>query len=251
MKRLFTAFIVQLIAGGIIGQSDNPSGGMLLVASNKTTSIVFPQVILSVDRGSKDIWVQKVSGAENILQLKAARDHFSETNMTVITADGTLYGFTVCYAERPPQLTIRLDSNGSVYEQVRGQKKFIHGIKDEQYGMAMRLSGIFIRQDIMYFQFELENVSPLSYRVDMLRFYTGDKMQRRRTAVQEIDQPPLYVYQRPVHIPGQSRQVIVAAFPRFTVPGKQLFYVQLTEENGGRNLRLKIPNRKIVRARTL
>lgn len=44
----------------------------------------------SVDRGSKDVLAQKAKGVESILQVKAAKTNFDETNLTVINADGKL-----------------------------------------------------------------------------------------------------------------------------------------------------------------
>ena len=39
----------------------------LQIGYSKTTSIVFPYAIKSVDRGSEDVLVQKAKGVENIL----------------------------------------------------------------------------------------------------------------------------------------------------------------------------------------
>jgi hypothetical protein len=46
----------------------------LNIGYSKTTNIIFPHAIISVDRGSKDVLAQKAKGVENILQVKAARD---------------------------------------------------------------------------------------------------------------------------------------------------------------------------------
>lgn len=43
------------------------------IAYSKTTSIVFPYAIKSIDKGSPDILMQKAKGVENILLLKAAK----------------------------------------------------------------------------------------------------------------------------------------------------------------------------------
>ena len=64
------------------------------ITYSKTTSLVFPFSIKGVDRGSKDVLAQKAKGVENVLQLKAARRSFPETNLTIITADGNLHHFT-------------------------------------------------------------------------------------------------------------------------------------------------------------
>src|SRR5688500_828142 len=78
----------------------------LEIAYNKTTSLVFPAIIKSVDRGSRDLLAQKAKGVENILQLKAARHGFPNTNLTVITSDGKLHEFTVAYSKAPGSLVI-------------------------------------------------------------------------------------------------------------------------------------------------
>src|SRR5690606_26501384 len=76
------------------------------IAFSKTTNLVFPFEIKSVDRGSKDVLAQKAGGIENVLQLKAARQDFDETNLTVITSDGKLYSFLVNYADNPSALNL-------------------------------------------------------------------------------------------------------------------------------------------------
>ena len=76
------------------------------VTYNKTTNIVFPASILSIDRGSKDIIVEKATGVNNILRVKADSKDFEETNLSVITNDGKLFSFLVKYSNRPIYLTI-------------------------------------------------------------------------------------------------------------------------------------------------
>ena len=82
----------------------------LEVTYNKTTNLVFPSSITSIDRGSQDIMVQKVSGVENILRVKADIKSFEETNLSVITKDGKLYSFLVGYNNNPGYLNVNLGS---------------------------------------------------------------------------------------------------------------------------------------------
>ncbi|HEY9256658.1 DUF4138 domain-containing protein, partial [Chitinophaga sp.] len=46
----------------------------LQVAYSKTSNIIFPFAISSVDRGSRDLMVQKAKGVKNILQVKAGKE---------------------------------------------------------------------------------------------------------------------------------------------------------------------------------
>src|SRR5881275_3044240 len=69
------------------------------IGYNKTSNLIFPYAIKSVDKGSADILAQKASGVENILQIKAGEQNFKETNLTVITANGQFYSFIVNYSD--------------------------------------------------------------------------------------------------------------------------------------------------------
>ncbi len=42
--------------------------------------------------------------------------------------------------------------------------------------------------------------------------------------------------------------VIVVALPKFTIPDAKYLAIQIMEKNGGRNLKLKIGNKKILKA---
>src|SRR6185437_6824616 len=184
---------------------------------------------------------------ENVLEVKAAKENFSETNMTVITADGKLYSFLVHYAT-DPSLKIQIDNTPSIFEKIAEQKKSIRGVKDAKYEMLLRLKGIYIENDILYYHLELKNYSNIPYDIELLRFFIKDKKQAKRTASQELEQTPLYVYGNTGTVPGQSKLSIVVALPVFTIPDQKLLYIQLMENNGGRNLSLEIKNRDIIKA---
>lgn len=67
----------------------------LEVTFNKTVHLIFPAAIKYVDLGSADIIAGKVDGSENVLRVKAAlRDFSRETNLAVITDDGSYYTFS-------------------------------------------------------------------------------------------------------------------------------------------------------------
>lgn len=239
----------------------------LQISYAKTTNIVFPYAIKSVDRGSKDIMAQKAGGMENMLQLKAAKQDFEETNLTVVTADGKLYSFTVNYASNPALLNLSLvtenQSRGTIHfasENVNeAEIRFDVGIvaksnrkttrkRDQKFGVSLLLNGLFIRDNIIYFRLKLENNTYLIYDVDQLRFFIRDQKKAKRTATQEVEVKPVYVEGNIDRISGKSQQVVVFALPKFTIPDKKYLVIQLMEKNGGRHLDLKVQNKTIVHA---
>ena len=236
----------------------------------KTTNLIFPYAIKSVDRGSKDILVQKANGVDNILQVKAGMLGFEQTNLTVITADGKLYSYILDYSDAPDTLNIKFDnstekyqtasfSNGNINEgQMRAdaetvirEKKNIHGIRDKSYGIKVQVDGLFIKDEIMYWRIKLANNSNINYGIEQLRFYIRDQRRSRRTASQELEIHPLYAYGDTSVIIGSTEKVSVFALPKFTIPNKKYFAIELMEKNGGRELKLIIRNRTLIRANAL
>jgi len=239
----------------------------LEIAYTKTTNIVFPFAIKSVDRGSKDILAQKAGGIENVLQLKAAKQDFQETNLTVVTADGKLHSFTVNYSENPAvqnlSLTTENHENGAIHfsaEKINEADVLLYsGIvansgktnafkRDNKFGMEMVLNGLFIQDNVIYYRIKLTNDTHVSYDIDQLRFFVRDQKKAKRTATQEVEVKPVYVEGNVDQIAGKIQRVVVFALPKFTIPDQKYLAVQLMEKNGGRHLGLKIHNKTIVKA---
>ena len=242
----------------------------LTIAYSKTTNIVFPFAIKSVDRGSQDILVQKAKGLENILQIKAAQKGFFQTNLTVVTADGKLYSFVLNYGENSPQLNLTVNKTKPEGQEIYFSsesgnekdvqeysklafydKKKIRGEKESNYDVDFQLSGIFIRDDVMYYRIKVKNNSKINYDIDQLRFFIRESKKVKRTASQEIEITPIYILNNVVKIEGETENTFVFALPKFTIPEKKYLAIQLMEKNGGRHVELHAKNTKLVQVTVL
>lgn len=240
----------------------------LAVTYYKTTNLVFPYAIKSVDRGSKDILAQKAKGVENVLQVKAAIDSFVQTNLTVITTDGNLYSFTVGYSDTPMHLNIVFQKQGTtkiefseqkdhtqelcdLSKKVMEKKKtFLH--RKEKHGdMKLKLVSLHISNDVFYFKFFINNKSNVSYDIDAIKFALKDKQKARRTASQETELKPLYYYGETETVPGKHQQYFVVAVPKLTLPDNKYLDVHIIEKGGGRDLQLKLKNIHIMKAKPI
>ena len=236
------------------------------VAFSKTTNIIFPSSIVSVDIGSQDVLAQKAKGAENILQIKAAKENFSQTNISIITADGSLTSFLVDYAEQPAVLNLSLaieekknstcilsetfnEAAVQKYAKLASvSKEKINSVKDKRFGIRLQLNGLFIHDNIMYFRLNIANETNINYDIEQLRFYIRDQKKAKRTATQEIEINPLYVKGDTAVIVGQTERIFVYAVPKFTIPDKKYLVIELMEKSGGRYLQLHLKNKTIVKA---
>ena len=227
----------------------------LPITTDKTTSLIFPFPITYVDRGSKDILVQPIKENENILLVKAASKQFTETNLSVVTGDGHVYEFTVTYQPQPSSLVWHLPTTlkASIATYANGiiDNKPRRILKVEKYNVVAKVTGIYIKDEVIYYQLEICNHSPLDYDIDLLQFVIRDKNKGKRTAIQENEVSPLYIAGNKKRIKAYNFSVIVVALEKFTIPDAKLLGVRIMEKNGGRHFNLKIYNGNILKAKVL
>jgi conjugative transposon TraN protein len=241
----------------------------LTVTYNKTTNLIFPFTVQSIDRGSKDILVQQPKGTENIVQVKADKPNFTQTNLSVITIDGKLYSFTVDYSSQPNQLNIIIGRDDSAFNSSNAPvalfigynealikavcKKIVeakgkHEKTDKNNEMKLQLKGIYINHDVLYFRLQLQNKSNVSYDADNISFTIKDKQKEKRTATQEMNLTPVYSYNAFTKVEADSSATCVIALPKFTLPDSKYLSIQILEKNGGRNLNINLKSRQIMKA---
>jgi hypothetical protein len=251
MKRL-----VCMICGCWLFISGIAQTTSLGIAMDKTVSLIFPFPIRHVDIGTKDVLVKQVEEADNILLVKAANKDFSETNLSVVTGDGNIYSFRVNYNNQTFPWVYHLaemeKASVSTYSNsILDNPRTMRGIRDKTWDIEVDIIGIYIKDNVIYYQLYLENQSAIDYDVDFVRFYIRDKKKGKRTATQENELKPLYVAGNTKQVMANNHNVIVVALDKFTIPDAKYLAVQINEKNGGRHLLLKVGNKKIIRAKVL
>jgi len=242
--------------------------GNLEITPHQTTSLIFPYAIKSVDRGSRDILAQVPRQVDNVLHVKAARENFRNTNLTVITSDGRLYTFSVRYAPNPETTLLKVDEGqgrgGTVLftgsrlneEQLRhitrelaGDARFYFGIKDKAGGAKATLEGIYTCGNTLFYRVVITNHSPVPYHLDFMRISVQDRRQQKRTAVQEVEVKPAYIHglEKNGLASGFSEVLVIALEKTVITPDRKLV-LDLFEQQGGRHLKLQVRHRHILQA---
>ncbi len=258
---------VDLTAQGIPeGISQSIPASQLQISDQMTTNLIFPHAIKSVDRGNRNILVQKASAVENILQVKAENSGLQNSNLTVITEDGSFYSFAVEYQEVPQKLNLKIQQAGNsdladfgnqiqaeseleeTARKVATKNRSMPAIRQRRFLTGIALAGIYIDKDLLYFQLRLENQTNIPYDIGQFRMFIRDNRQSKRSASQELEQSPLLVYGNAARIPAQSTQALVVVLPKFTIPDQKHLKIELMEENGGRHLQIKVKNRHLMNA---
>jgi conjugative transposon TraN protein len=227
----------------------------LAVSNNRTTSVVFPSSIVSVDRGSERIIVQK--SITNILRVKADSVFTDTTSLTVITADGRLYAFLVHYENAPINLTINLSKVENVSrdtslvalaQKVLLLKNSLHGIRCSEGSVRLSVLGIYTTGELVLCKLKVENTSSLSFEIGGLQVYSKDLQIGKRRSAQERLVEPLLSFKQQTNVRQKSSQVVVIILPKPALNYSKALRIDLGEKDGERNLSLAVNNRYLINA---
>lgn len=247
----------------------------MTVGFQKTTHLIFPYAVSYVDLGNGGIIADKAHGAENIVKVKASQQGFPETNMTVVTTDGRLYSFLVNYDANPRVLNYNLASTDvskssaviplahlsnmgvtqsdlEEYSRLVLDKRKGPHVQERKDDITLALQGMYTQDDVFFFPLHLANSSNINYDVDFIKFYIRDKKVAKRTAIQESELTPVFVYNASqTTIPGPGNIDQVYALRKFTIPDDKNLVVEMFEKGGGRQLSFVVTNSDILKARKL
>ena len=221
-------------------------------------------------------------GAENVIRVKATVRNFpNETNMSVITEDGSFYAFNVKYATEPLLLNVEMydfihdgeavnrpNNAQEIYLKELGSespmlvrlimksihkqnKREVKHIGCKRFGIQYLLKGIYTHIGLLYFHTEIKNQSNVPFDVDYITWKIVDKKVAKRTAVQEQIILPLRAQNYATLVPGKKSERTVFTMAKFTIPDDKCLVVELNEKNGGRHQSFVIENEDLVRASTI
>lgn len=254
----------------------------LEVGFEKTTHIIFPSTIRYVDLGNTNLIAGKAGDAENVLRVKSSLPWFGgETNLAVITEDGSFYSFNVRFADEPLKLNIEMKdflNDGSAQNRPNNSieiflkelgeesptlvrmvmtsiynqnERLLRHIGSKSLGIQHLVKGIYTHNGLLYLHTEIRNTSAVAYNIDYITFRLVDKKLVKRTTTQEIVLQPVRAYNHVTRVEGRTTERTVFAFPIFTLPQEKLLEIDLHEKDGGRHQKITISNDDIVRARML
>ncbi len=228
----------------------------LCVSTDKTTSLIFPFAIKHVDRGNQSILAQQVKDVPTILLVKAATNGFDETNLSVVTDDGSLYSFVVCYDLKPATWVHHLPVNSrattAMYANgIIDNQPTVKSVKDKKWHSIAEVTGIYIKNDVLFYQVSIKNKFSIDYSIDYIRFFIRDRKKGRRTAVQEIELKPIYTVGNLNKVLAGTTSTVVFAVDKFTIPDAKKLLLQINEKNGGRHFTIRINNKELMKAITL
>ncbi len=251
----------------------------LEVTFDKTVHIIFPASIRYVDLGSSNIIAGKAGTSENVLRVKASvRSFENETNMAVITEEGSYYTFNVKFADEPEKLNIEMKDfmhdgiatnrpnnsldiylkelgsesprlvyliNRAIY---KSDKRLVKHIGSKRFGIQYLLKGIYSHNNQLYLHTSIKNSSNVPFDIDFVRMKIVDRKVAKQTAIQETVIYPLRAYNFISTVGGNQTERTVFTIDKITIPNDKQLVFELFEKNGGRNQVFVIENADLLRA---
>jgi conjugative transposon TraN protein len=254
----------------------------LEVTFDKTVHIIFPSAIRYVDLGSSNIIAGKAGSSENILRVKASvRGFETETNLAVITDEGSYYTYNIRYADEPEKLNIEMrdfmhdgiatnrpNNSLDIYLKELGSesprivylinraiytdnKRHIRHIGGKRFGIQYTLKGIYSHNNLLYLHTQIQNSTNVPFDVDFVRMKIVDKKVSKRTAIQETVVYPLRACNFITTVGANQTERTVFALDKITIPADKQLIIEVFEKNGGRNQTFTVENADLIRARQI
>ncbi len=265
--KIILVFLTSLFWANICSAQVAGSYPTVKVGKNTTTMLVFPTAIKDADRGSSDIIIQPVKNARHVLKVKAAKDSFLPTNVTVFTLDDRMYTVSVQFDAEPQELSYNFTglplneppptSQGLNESEIAQAANIIVGLKPlrkkpthSAYSMQCKLTGIYVKNGTIFFQFFLKNNSNIPFYLDFIRCYQRDKLKAKRSSQMEKEIIPSHFKQQAT-LDGHQGAYYVAAFDQFTIANNKVFAIECFEKNGDRHMSLRLKGKHILRAQVI
>lgn len=255
------------------------------VSDVKTVHVIFPAKIREVDTGTPNILVQITESFDNVLRIKSINlAEKQETNITVLTEDGSLYSFLTSYEKNPEILNINIGNNqiadleasnkigintfdkSNFIEEAINQslakvetnsnivlekRNFIKNVGIKSQGIVGLLKGIYNANNIQYFKIELENETEVPFKIDFIKLYIKDLKVIKKTAMQHVELKIVKAFPITTEILAKSTSTLVLSTLMKSLPIDKIMEIEIYEKDGGRHLRFLIDSNTLTKSKQL
>ncbi|WP_103864812.1 DUF4138 domain-containing protein [Aquimarina sp. I32.4] len=239
----------------------------------KNVALFFPNPIRQGITGSENFIFTYNREKEQYFGLLQAQPG-KESNLLIINNNGSVFSYIVSYKkvlsrlnyfipltnaignEKPieDQLTTtkkeepRFDWS-QYYERFCSylikRKQRIGRLKKRNDGIVLSVENIVFDKEELYFVIQIENRSSLDYDVNFLNLSINTRKKGKKKSLQSLYQEPHFKYKLPTKIAENKTVRLVYVIPKFSISNERSVILELNENNGERNVRLKISNKYI------
>ena len=240
-------------------------------------ALFFPDPIRQGIAGSENFVFTYNSEKEQPLGLLQAKPG-EESNLLVISTTGSIFSYIVKYSEKLEKLNYFIVESGKIGEEssrssegdtlssdskaeevLAGKENYYQNFssyllkskqrlgefKKSQDGVHLKVENIVFHNSRMYFVINIDNASPIDYEPALLTISVETRKKTKKKSIQKLPMEPIYKYLVPEKISQGKSSRFVYVLPKFSISEDKVVVIDLKEENGERDIKLKLKKRYI------
>ena len=236
----------------------------------KNVALFFPNPIRQGITGSENFVFTYNREKEQYFGLLQAQQG-KESNLLIINNNGSIFSYIVKYKEELSRLNYFISlSNAIGYEKpiedqptttkkeeprfdrspyyerfcsyLIKRKRGIGRLKKRNDGIVLSVENIVFDKEELYIVIQIENRSSLDYDLNFLNLSIDTRKKGKKKSLQSLYQEPHFKYKLPTKIAENKTVKLIYVVPKFSISNERSVILELNENNGERNVRLKISN---------
>ena len=242
-------------------------------------ALIFPEPIRQGITGSEEfVFTYNREKEQHLGLLQAIPGEVS--NLLVVSTTGSIFSYIVKYSEELeklnyfiaetgkigneiPDLSEKLIENQSLFSDSKAEKKLadkdpyyqnfsshllrskqrIGKLRKRKDGVELKVQNIVFHNSELYFVLEINNNSPIDYEPAFLNISVETRKQGRKKSIQKLPVYPIYKHLVPEKIRQNKTSRFVYVVPKFSIAEDKIVVVDLKEQQGERDIKLKIKKR--------
>ncbi|OBX25723.1 uncharacterized protein DUF4138 [Gelidibacter algens] len=263
---LICTFVPQLCSAQVLDT--------LYANDTKNVALFFPEPIRQGITGSENFIFTYNREKEQYFGLLQAKPG-KESNLLVININGSVFSYIVSYKEKLSNLNYFIPVSSSIgnekpkvkdsipvetlessvdygtyyYEKfcryLLDRKQRIGRIKNQTESIVLSVENIVFDKEELYFVIQIENNSTLDYDLNFLKFSIETRQKGKRKSLQRLYQEPIFIHKLPTKVRENETVRFVYVLPKFSISNDRRIILELNENDGERNLELKISHKHI------
>lgn len=120
--------------------------------------------------------------------------------------------------------------------------KTVKRITDDSYNVKVQINNLYYYDNKLYFVINIRNSSDIDYNLNYIKSYIDSRDANKNSSTQYLEKNPIGIYNANRSIKASSNRSYIFVYDQFTIDGNKNLVFEINENNGERNLALKIPS---------
>jgi len=234
----------------------------VLINNKNNVHLFFPDDVVYCWQGNEA--ELKINYHNNHITGSTEFESISETNLFVVDRKKEVYeitfqdGFADSYT-----YNLVTDRKYIAHVDVNSEemKNFISNLKTKRRNIfnlgviknkfEISVANLYVRDEFLFFAFDIKNSSNLDYDVDFITCFIKDKQTNKKAIQQDVPVQPVYQTDFENTIKRKSKNRFILVFNKFTIPDDKIFEISVFERGGGRHINVEILNEYILSSQFL